>query len=130
MIIEHINISAPSHLLEQEKDFFCYLFNLSIGFRPQVSRSGYWLYSGKQALVHLTESDLHQPNQTQGCLDHIAFQLTGLESFISKLIEMKVSYQTDSLIEIGMTQLFFTSPSGVGLEANFLNEKLIPDSIN
>lgn len=124
MIIEHINISAPKPLLEQEKDFFCHLFNLSVGFRPQFSRAGYWLYSEQQAIVHLTESDLHQPNQTQGCLDHIAFQLTGLDSFINKLIEMKISYQTDSLAEIGMTQLFFTSPSGVGLEANFLNEKL------
>lgn len=124
MIIEHINISAPKQLLEQEKDFFCQLFNLSVGFRPQFSRNGYWLYSNEQALVHLTESNLHQPNQSQGCLDHIAFQLTGLNQLLDKLAERNIEYTTDSLPEIGMTQVFFTSPSGVGLEANFLQEKL------
>ena len=124
MIIEHINISAPSDMLLQEKEFFCELFNLKVGFRPKFSRNGYWLYSGERALVHLTESNLHTPNQSQGCLDHIAFQLTGLDSLLSKLAARNINYQTDSLPEIGMTQIFFNSPSGVGLEANFLNEAL------
>lgn len=122
MIIEHINISAPKDLLDREKAFFCSVFDLKVGFRPAFSRNGYWLYSGQQALVHLTESDKHFPSEKPGFLDHIAFQLTGLSALLTKLTEQDIPFHTDSLPEVGMTQVFFTSPTGVGLEANFLNE--------
>lgn len=124
MIIEHINISAPMDVLEQEKVFFCSLFGLEVGFRPAFSRNGYWLYSGHQALVHLTESNEHYPHTKQPFLDHIAFQLTGLQALLAKLTEKEIPFNTDSLPEIGMTQVFFKSPSGIGLEANFLHETI------
>lgn len=124
MIIEHINISAPKALLDKEKSFFCNVFDLEVGFRPGFQRQGYWLYSGKQALIHLTESNEHFPTEKPGFLDHIAFQLTGLHSLLAKLVDKDIPFHTDSLPEIGMTQVFFKSPSGVGLEANFLDESI------
>ena len=122
MIIEHINISAPLALLNKEKSFFCEVFDLKVGFRPAFNRNGYWLYSGNQAIIHLTESEEHFPAERQGFLDHIAFQLTGLHSLLSKLVDRDIPFHTDSLPEIGMTQIFFKSPSGIGIEANFVNE--------
>ena len=122
MHIEHFNISAPLSLLKQERDFFCEVFDLIEGFRPNFSSNGYWLYSGNKALVHLTESNEHFPHEKQGCFDHIAFQVTGLSKLLGVLKKLSVEYTLDNLTEIGMSQVFFQSPSGVGLEANFLYE--------
>lgn len=124
MFIEHFNISAPKALLAQEKAFFCQVFELEVGFRPSFSRAGFWLYANDKALVHLTESDQHRASSKEDCLDHIAFQMTGLTRLLQTLKALNVDYQTDCLAEIGMTQVFFTSPAGVGLEANFINESL------
>ncbi|REL35293.1 hypothetical protein [Thalassotalea euphylliae] len=132
MHIDHINISAPKAVLAIEKDFFCKVFQLAIGYRPNFSRNGYWLYAtqtdskDKNALVHLTESDEHSASPVKHYLDHVAFQLTGLARLLAKLDELGISYRTDSLPDIVMTQVFFTSPAGIGLEANFLNEIISP----
>ncbi len=124
MHIEHINISAPADLLAQEKDFFCRVFHLVEGFRPKFTRCGYWLYHQDKALIHLTQSNEHFRSDKPTYLDHIAFQFVGLARLINTLTELSINYSTDHLPEIGMTQVFFKSPSGIGIEANFLNERL------
>ena len=124
MHIEHINISAPIELLEKLKLFYCELFDLSVGFRPSSRINGFWLYSGSNPIIHLAESSEHYQNEKQSYLDHIAFQRKGLKELLFKLQSMQVSYTLDSLSEIGMTQVFFKDPSGLGLEVNFLNEKI------
>ncbi len=124
MKIHHINISAPSELLELEKQFFCKVLGLQIGFRPTFSRNGYWLYADDQAIVHLTESDIHFKNERQGFVDHVAFQSTGLKELTQTLEDMGIEYSTDYLPEIDLSQLFFKSPSNTGVEVNFINEKL------
>ena len=124
MHIEHFNISAPLELLERLKEFYCELFELEEGFRPPFSRAGYWLYSGGNALIHLTESIEHFPSEKTSYFDHITFQLTGLKKLLEKLENLGIKYTTDHLPEIGMTQIFFKDPAGIGLEANFINERL------
>ena len=124
MQIEHINISAPMELLEKLRFFYCELFDLNVGFRPNFRRRGFWLYSGSNPIIHLTESSEHYKNEKQGYLDHIAFQRKGLKELLSKLQIMNIEYTHDSLQEIGMVQVFFNDPSGLGLEVNFLNEAL------
>ncbi|WP_448552925.1 hypothetical protein [Thalassotalea montiporae] len=132
MHIDHINISAPKAVLDIEKDFFCEVFQLTVGDRPKFSRNGYWLYAAQTdnkdscALVHLTESDEHSASPVKHYFDHVAFQLTGLARLLAKLDELGIIYRTDSLPDIGMTQVFFHSPAGIGLEANFLNEIISP----
>ena len=77
MHIEHINISAPRELIEEEKKFFCDIFDVKEGFRPKFSRNGYWLYSGGNALIHLTENDDHHAlDQTYGARPYISISRT------------------------------------------------------
>lgn len=125
MHIEHINISAPKQLLQQARDFYCEIFGLIEGYRPAFSRNGFWLYSGDRAIIHLTESNAHHRHKKSCHLDHIAFQVSGLANMINKLEAMKIAFTMDSVAEIGMTQIFFKDPAGVGLEANFINESLV-----
>ena len=60
MQLDHINIRAPGELLEEVKDFYCGLFGLEDGFRPDFGQGGYWLYSEDRPVVHLSE-DLLRP---------------------------------------------------------------------
>lgn len=124
MHIEHINISAPLELLEKVKKFYCEVFDLKEGFRPTFRRNGFWLYSGGNAILHLTESYEHSSSEGKTYLDHVAFQTTGLKTLIEKLTLLNVEHRCDSFAEIGMTQVFFKDPAGLKIEVNFLNEAL------
>lgn len=119
MQFNHINISAPKEVLDIEKDFLCRIFRLTDGYRPKFSRDGYWLYANKQAIIHLTESDHHQPTERPSCLDHVAFSMTGLTAFVSRLEVNDVNFNVKFLPELAITQVFFKSPAGVGLEISF-----------
>jgi len=122
MRIEHINITVPLDLLERVKEFYCTVFGLVDGYRPKFSRAGYWLYSDCDPIIHLTASDAGKVSRDTGYFDHFAIQTTGLTAVISCLQELQIKYSIEHLHDIGMTQLFFKDPAGVGVEANFKEE--------
>jgi catechol-2,3-dioxygenase len=122
MNIDHINISAPAHLIEDLRDFYCSVLNLVEGFRPNFGDRGHWLYRGDKALVHLSESDRHSPADRQGCLDHVAFQTKGLADMTARLRELGIEYRRHFISDIGMTQLFIEDPAGICIEINFPGE--------
>ena len=124
MEFDHINISAPMPMLEQVRDFYSAVFGLVDGFRPAFSRRGYWLYADERPVVHLIESDQHHSSDKLPYLDHIAFRLNGLASFVSRLKSLEVEYRSSWLDEKNMTQMFLSDPAGTGLEVNFIDEKL------
>ncbi len=124
MNLHHINIKGPRELLEQEKEFFCSILGLSEGHRPKFSSNGYWLYANDKPIVHLTESEEHFRNEKQGYFDHIAFQSSNLDKLVQLLKIRDVNHSIVYLQEIDMSQVFFKSPSGTGIEINFENEKI------
>ncbi len=124
MKLHHINIKAPTALLEREKEFFCDVLDLREGERPNFSSKGYWLYAGDNAIVHLTESEAHYKNEKQGFFDHVAFQTSNLKRLIQILQDRGIDYSTVYLPEIAMTQVFLKSPLETGIEINFENEKI------
>ena len=93
-----------------------------VGYRPDFARSGYWLYNEGGPIIHLTASDSFIQTTNTGCFDHFAIQTTGLKNVVSRLEELQIEYSVEHLRDIGMTQLFFRDPSGVGVEANFKEE--------
>ncbi len=123
MNLNHINISGPRKLLEKEKEFFCNVLGLREGYRPDFSSNGYWLYGNEKAIVHLAESEKHYKNEKQGYLDHVAFQSSGLKQLIQNLIKHDIKHKVIYLSEINISQVFFKSPSGIGIEVSFENEK-------
>ncbi|MCZ2722550.1 hypothetical protein O1D97_13265 [Marinomonas sp. 15G1-11] len=119
MYIDHINISAPKDVIEQEKVFLMDVFDLLDGKKSSTAQAGYWLYYGEQAVVHLTFSDQHAANEIPRYLDHVAFRLTNFDAFVQKLVDRQVQHQIFSTPETGERQVFFHTPSGIRLEANF-----------
>ena len=123
MNLHHINIQAPAALMEEEKRFFCELLGLREGDRPDFSSKGHWLYSGDQAIVHLSLSEQHFPNERQGYFDHVAFQTSELPDLLQRLDSAGIIYSSNHVSQLGMTQVFLKSPSATGIEVNCLEEK-------
>ncbi len=122
MNLHHINIQAPAALMEEEKRFFCDLLGLREGDRPDFFSKGHWLYSGDQAIVHLTLSEQHFSNERQGHFDHVAFQTSELADLLQRLDSAGIKYSSNHVSELGMTQIFLKSPSATGIEVNCLDE--------
>ena len=123
MNLHHINIKAPATLMEEEKRFFCDLLGLREGDRPDFSSKGHWLYSGDQAIVHLSLSEQHFSNEREGYFDHVAFQTSELADLLQRLDTAGIKYSSNYVSQLGMTQVFLKSPSATGIEVNCLDEK-------
>lgn len=124
MHIDHINISAPAELLLEIRNFYCDVLGLTEGFRPKLSRDGFWLYSEGKPIIHLIESLEHHRNEKQGFFDHFALRATGLAKVLEKLNATGIEYKSSYKPEINLSQLFFKDPSGTGVELNFINESI------
>ena len=122
MRIDHINIAAPAALLAEVRDFYCAVFGLDDGPRPDFGIPGHWLYSDGKPIVHLLESAQHTGSATPYHLDHVAFELQGLAAFTARLDALGVSYFALPNQVTRMTQVFLKDPCGIGLEANFPGE--------
>ncbi len=119
MKIDHINIAAPMALLEDVRDFYCNALQLEVGPRPDFGIPGFWLYGEGRAIVHLIESDSHYPAAEPYYLDHVAFEVTGLEAYTQRLDKMGVPYSVNHLSQFNLSQVFCKDPCGIRIEANF-----------
>lgn len=119
--INHINITGPEELINEVKDFYIKILKLAEGERPAISVKGYWLYAGRNAILHLVIDDRHCP--VHGTyLDHIAFTVTGLTEAKRLLDSNHVPYKELFSDTRNQTQLFFLDPAGNGIELNFKGE--------
>lgn len=122
MQLHHINIKAPAELLEREKRFFCEILDLREGERPNFTRAGYWLYAGDHPIVHLSVSDRDFAADQPRYFDHVAFQSSGLRAFMQRLDDAGIDYRQEFVDACDMTQVFIESPTGTGIEVNFVGE--------
>lgn len=120
-----------SEVLEQTRNFYCDVIGLRVGPRPDLGFSGYWLYLGDTACLHLADRDSYTeykarvgtpvPQQTvdTGAIDHIAFNATGFTETIAALEKRGLDYRQNSIDDIGLRQIFVQDPNAVTLELNF-----------
>jgi len=118
--LDHINISTPQALMEQLREFYCAVFQLEVGERPDFGIPGYWLYADGKPLVHLIESDNHREVH-DAHLDHVAFSLTDLAGFKERLDALGCEYHAFENTALNRTQVFFRDPAGVQVEASVSN---------
>ena len=120
--LDHINIAAPAGLLVKVRDFYVDILGLEDGARPEFSSPGYWLYAGKDPLIHLSERDGGAADGSNGCLDHVAFRGHDLKAMSSRLESAGVEFQLTQVPGLNLSQLFFRDPAGVRVEINFRSE--------
>ena len=56
--IDHVNIIGSPELVAKCRTFYIDILGLQEGYRPPFRSSGFWLYAGKAANVHLTVKNL------------------------------------------------------------------------
>jgi len=118
--LNHYNLRAHRQLLDELRLFYVAVVGLTPGPRPPFKNFGYWLYAGKQDVLHLSEA---APNEERAVdvvstLDHVAFTCTDFRAASARLQQHNVSYTTDEVPLTGKRQLFFNDPAGNGVELN------------
>jgi catechol 2,3-dioxygenase-like lactoylglutathione lyase family enzyme len=118
--IDHFNITAPQPLLDRVRDFYIQILGFQEGFRPNFPISGYWLYLGQKAMIHLVEPvDGHQAVQQNGCLDHISFLCDDIDEMTNTLKNNNISFKKFTVPDINACQLVFNDPTGFKIELLF-----------
>jgi catechol 2,3-dioxygenase-like lactoylglutathione lyase family enzyme len=124
MQLHHINIRAPAELLADERDFFRDILGLVEGPRPAFTSPGHWLYSADRPIVHLSQGEPLIDGERGSYFDHVAFQATGLPSFVQRLESAGLEYSAGYIDATATTQIFIHSPTGTKIEVSFVDETL------
>lgn len=124
MIFDHFNIDVSADLLLETKAFYENIFDMQSGFRPQLSRKGFWMYFEEKPILHIFQRADSLPDNSQSYLDHIAFQLPNIESFKARLAEYNVPFRSITNEEINIIQLFILDPANVKIECIFKLESV------
>ena len=136
--LDHVSISTDQ--LEDTKKFYCDLLGLKVGHRPKLKSSGYWLYSGEEAIIHLVETgsnldreitfsddkiiarSLGNPQindlSETGMDDHIAMTVEESAGLVNFMKENKIAYWDRLLADRELYQVFVRDPNGVIIELN------------
>lgn len=105
--------------VERTTRFYTDVVGLEVGFRPQLTFEGVWLYAGGQPIVHIIAGKPIASRET-GAVDHFALKATGdIDTTLEKIRSNGVLYTMRKLERTGVTQVFFRDPDGVGVELNF-----------
>src|SRR5713101_8437094 len=94
---QHINTRSAD--VERTRDFYVRVLGLRVGDRPPFQSTGYWLYLGDQAVVHLVQRG---PDDTRQALR--AAGIPFREAVVPR----------DKTV-----QIFVHDPDGIKLELNF-----------
>jgi catechol 2,3-dioxygenase-like lactoylglutathione lyase family enzyme len=118
---DHYNLRAPRALLEELCAFYRDVVGLAVGERPPFRRFGYWLYAGRQPVLHLGEANGDETcaAHVEGTFNHASFSCTGRSEFESRLAARGIEYRTAQVPLTGQVQLFFRDPAGNGVELSF-----------
>jgi catechol 2,3-dioxygenase-like lactoylglutathione lyase family enzyme len=115
---QHINIRCAD--VEAAREFYVRVLGLRTGDRPPFTSSGYWLYLGSDAVVHLVQRPAGQEARSEpGALDHVAFRGVDLEATRHALREAAIPFQEAIVPRDGNVQIFVHDPDGLRIELNF-----------
>jgi catechol 2,3-dioxygenase-like lactoylglutathione lyase family enzyme len=128
-----MSVTALDHLLvltddiDTTRDFYCRALGLRVGERPPLEFSGYWLYSGEVACVHVADrgefaahSDRVGIPASPDAVDHIAFSGEDYEEALARLRREGVEPATNEVPAVGLRQLFLEDPNGLKIEINVM----------
>lgn len=113
--------------VDATREFYCNLLDLTVGWRPNFTFPGLWLYSGENAILHVIGGKSKQDLRA-GVIDHMAFTATDLPATAKRLTERGVKYDLRRLANAadGQWQLFCYDPNGARVELDFQATEAAP----
>jgi catechol 2,3-dioxygenase-like lactoylglutathione lyase family enzyme len=133
-----VGLTRLDHLLvltddiDATRDFYHEALGLEQGERPPLEFSGYWLYAGDVACVHVADRAEYAAHSDRigipampgaegtGALDHIAFAGEDYDAVLARLREHGVEPRENLIPGPGIRQLFLEDPNGVKIEINVM----------
>ncbi len=136
--INHILIRTAD--IEGMIQFFEQSLNLENGYRPPFNFPGAWLWGDGKPLIHLSEINPIDKEQTDylgnqkvvseigtGTIDHIAFSGSDHQKLIERLKHYKMDYFERKLPLTGEYQVFVEGPEGLRIEIQFDEQQTPPN---
>jgi glyoxylase I family protein len=119
--IDHYNLRSDEKMIEILKNFYINIVGLKLGHRPPFKSKGYWLYAGKNDVLHLSSSKDNIKNlvDVNSTLDHVSFSAINKKKFMDVLQKNNIIFKERIIPEINIEQLFFKDPAGNGIELIF-----------
>jgi catechol 2,3-dioxygenase-like lactoylglutathione lyase family enzyme len=114
--LDHVNIRTTD--LARTRAFFTEVLGLTVGWRPDFSFGGAWLYSGDKDVVHLVEVTRAGAASKGSSLDHFAFAIDDYEDARRRLDTAGIAYEAGAAPNGGIRQFFVTELNGVTFELN------------
>ncbi len=114
--LDHVNIRTAE--LAKTTAFFTEVLGLTIGWRPDFSFAGVWLYAGVKDVVHLVEVSRPAAASEGSALDHFAFAIDDFEDARRRLDGAGIAYRESAAPNGGIRQFFITELNGVTVELN------------
>ena len=136
--LDHFSIGTTC--LEETRAFYVDLLGMSVGFRPQLKSTGYWLYAGDNAVIHLVETEAGEDDRKNwdkaadnnvfetGMDDHVAFSVEDSSGAVQFMKDNGIAYWDRLLADRGLYQIFVRDPNGIVVELNDYSPEL--DKIN
>jgi catechol 2,3-dioxygenase-like lactoylglutathione lyase family enzyme len=121
---QHINIRCSVEDLSAIERFYSDVLGLRVGFRPNFSFPGAWLYDGDHPIIHIAArypQGSFVKDKHNGSVDHIAWKTSGAEAFRKHLQLLGLKFDEQNVENAGY-QVFLYDPVGTKLEFNFADE--------
>ena len=127
--IDHVLVLSDD--IDAARDFYCAALGLEPGARPPLPFAGHWLYAGGAARLHIAERaeyrahagrlGLRAPTGDGDAIDHVAFVASDYAEAASRLARAGIAAVRNAVPGVGLRQLFFSAPDGVGIEVNVVD---------
>ncbi|MDQ6619885.1 MAG: VOC family protein [Pseudomonadota bacterium] len=114
--INHFNVLTDD--VPKTVAFYCDVLGLREGSRPELNFPGAWLYSGDEAIVHVSGGRSHG-ELTPGVIDHMAFTASDLRGTLARLEGAGIRAVPRQQIGTGIWQVFVNDPNGARVELDF-----------
>ncbi len=128
IIFEHIALRVKNP--ERMKDFLLKLLSLKVGFRPEFSFPGYWLYSKdiERSLIHifhkdasfykkdLINEDFDEEYISGNIVNHICFFSDNYEEIIKRISNLNIDYSINLVPNSPIEQIFIKGPENLIIE--------------
>jgi len=119
--LDHVTINTDS--LTKTERFYVDVIGLELAARPNLGVPGIWLKppGGKQAILHilLDEQIPSRTSATKTAVDHIAFHAKNFNKLKRCIVERKLPWWGNVIVDFGLWQVMVYDPNGVLVELNF-----------
>jgi catechol 2,3-dioxygenase-like lactoylglutathione lyase family enzyme len=120
LTLDHVNIRTAR--VDVLAAFYEAVLGLVRGPRPPFPFGGAWLYSGDKPVVHLVDAGaraLTSAGAEELRLSHFAFRADGLDAFLARLTQLRITCRVAKLPGTDVTQVNLLDPDGNALHVDF-----------